>query len=70
VNKGDVVRFQGAWAEEAEIMARVRKVGERRQVGDRVRPVERVPGGRYEPAALALQDRVRKLGRVGAGGVA
>ena len=70
VNKGDVVRFQGAWAEEAEIVQRVKEVGERRQVGGRVRPVERVPGGRYEPPALALQDRVRSLGRVGAGGVA
>ena len=70
VNKGQVVRFQGAWAEEGEIVERVRELAARRRGGDEVRAVERAVGERNDPGALALRDRVRRLGRAGAGGMA
>jgi len=70
VNKGQVVRFQGAWAAEGEIVERVGELAERRRGSEEVPEGAGAVGARYEPGALALRERVRRLGRVGAGGVA
>jgi len=70
VNKGQVVRFQGAWAAEGEIVERVGELAERRRGSEEVPEGAAAVGARYEPGALALRERVRRLGRARAGGAA